>query len=109
MKVKTVLDLDRFRSGGSRVFAGRDRGIRVREAMKLDEIDREPEAEVEVIVPTDVFSVNSSFFLGLFGPSIRSLGAERFREVYQFSGRPITRVLEAGIQEASATDSPFPR
>lgn len=109
MKTRTRLDLNEFRSGGSRVFAGRERGSKVREVMKLDELDQAPGSEVEVVVPDDVFSVNSSFFLGLFGPSIRALGPERFRQVYSFTGRPITRVMEAGIQEASATESPFGR
>ncbi|MBA3342484.1 MAG: DUF4325 domain-containing protein [Gemmatimonadaceae bacterium] len=102
----TVFDLNTYRSAGSRVFAGRDRGREVRIKAMLDDMDIEP-GEVEVSVPADVFSVNSSFFLGLFGPSIRSLGGPGFRAKYRFVGRDISRVVNDGIEEALNTSSPL--
>lgn len=105
--MRTVrVDLGEHRSGGSRVFAGRDRGSNVRNQNKLDKLDKEGKV-VEVFVPEDVFSINSSFFLGMFGPSIRQLGEEEFRRRYRFVGKDITRVKEAGIREALRTESPL--
>ncbi len=101
-----VIDLARFRSPEVRVFAGRERGEAVRQEARLDDLDSSGEM-VEVKIPEDVFSVNSSFFLAMFGPSIRTLGAQEFRRRYQFSGRDVTRVMEAAINEATQTTSPL--
>lgn len=100
------IDLDSYRSKSSRVFAGRSRGEAVRTAAKLDEEDRSAET-VEVRIPEDTFSVNSSFFLGMFGESIRTLGEEKFKEKYHFVGKEISRVLEDGVKEALRTSSPL--
>jgi len=101
-----VIDLGVYRSPESRVYAGRARGEQVRKATKLDDIDQ-TQRSVHVIVPADVFSINTSFFLGMFGPSIRALGAELFRRKYVFEGKSISRVYEAAIREALTTDSPL--
>lgn len=101
------IDLSTYRSVGSRVFAGRDRGDFVRQRECLAEMDRDldPELTVQVVVPGDTISVNSSFFLGLFGDSIRALGEEGFRRRFIFTGHPIGRVYESGIREALTTVS----
>lgn len=104
---KVKIDLDNYRSGGSQVFAGRDRGQKVREAAHLDEIDRDPGIEVDVIVPDDIFSINSSFFLGMFGPSIRAMGGDAFRRRFHFVGEDLKEIVESGIREAESTTSPI--
>ncbi|MGH8546153.1 MAG: hypothetical protein ACREX3_21530, partial [Gammaproteobacteria bacterium] len=104
-KPVTVVDLSAYRSSGVRVFAGRERGKKVRTAAALDRLDHQPDS-VEVRIPDDVFSVNSSFFLGMFGRSIRTLGEDRFREKYEFVGKDIARVIEDGIKEALRSKSP---
>lgn len=101
------LDLAAYRSPEVRVFAGRERGQRVREAAQLDKLERKY-ATIEVHIPEDVYSVNSSFFLGMFGDSIRELGEAAFREKYRFTGKSIDRVLEDGISEALRKRSPLP-
>lgn len=103
-----AIDLDDYRSKSSRVFAGRHRGEEVRKTARLNDEDKAEDA-VEVVIPMDTFSVNSSFFLGMFGDSIRALGEERFREKYHFKGKNISRVLEDGIREALRTGSPLER
>lgn len=107
MMTTVTIDLDDYRTPGVRVFAGRDRGNAVRLEVKLEELDMDPDVEVEVHVPEDISSVNTSFFLGLFGDSIRQIGPGRFREKYRFTGKRLGSVYEAGIREASSTDSPF--
>ena len=101
-----IVDLAAFRTSGVRVFAGRDRGRKVREAAALDKLDRET-INVRVSVPQDVFSVNTSFFLGMFGKSIRELGEDKFREKYEFVGKPIDEVVDEGIEEALRSKSPL--
>ena len=106
MPINRELDFERFRSPGVRVYAGRDRGRDVRRSADLDSLDRD-ETMVIVQIPDDTYSVNSSFFLGLFGPSIRKLGEEHFRAKYHFHGRDISRTIEACIAEALNTSSPI--
>ena len=101
-----TIDLNDYRSAGSRVFAGRDRGRKVREAARLDDHDKKRDV-IEVRVPEDVFSINSSFFLGMFGPSIRTLGEDGFQKRYKFTGKDIGRVIRDGIDEALRTGSPL--
>jgi hypothetical protein len=100
------IDLARFNSPGIRVYAGRPRGEAARSEAGLDEADTKGEM-VEVRVPPDLFSINSSFFLGMFGDSIRNLGEEEFRRRYTFVGPDIRMVIEDSIREAVNTGSPF--
>lgn len=93
------IDLDQYRSHGTHVFSGRERGEAVREAAELDQLDSEEEP-VSIVIPNDTFSVTSSFFLGMFGDSIRRLGEEQFREHYRFDGPIMDAVVEDGIAEA---------
>lgn len=106
MSDQPSVDLAAFRSAGVRVFAGRDRGREVRRAADLESLDS-TSAGVRVLVPLDTISVNSSFFLGLFGPSIRKLGADGFCEHYRFEGREIRRTIEACVEEALNPSSPL--
>jgi hypothetical protein len=94
-----VIDLDDFRSPGVRVFAGRDRGTLVRRDAKLNQLDRTDDPVV-VCVPDDTFSISSSFFLALFGESIRRHGAEGFLRKYLFVGADISETVNRGIQAA---------
>lgn len=101
-----VINLDEYRSNGSKVFAGRERGKLARQRAGLDQIDQ-TDTTVLVRVPEDIYSVNSSFFLGMFGPSIRRLGGEEFRRRFSFEGKDISRVIEDGIKEALRSKAPL--
>jgi hypothetical protein len=101
-----VIDLNAYRTPGVRVFAGRDRGKEVRAAAGLNELDRSDEL-VEIRVPEDIFSVNSSFFLGMFGDSIRALGDSEFRRRFRFVGGKLDELIEDGIREALHSKSPL--
>ena len=100
------ISLNDYRSRGGKVFAGRERGEKVRHAAQLSSLD-EQDVSVTVVVPEDIFSVNSSFFLGMFGESVRRLGEEGFRAHYRFEGKDISDTVEDGIREAIATASPL--
>jgi len=62
---------------------------------------------IDVFIPEDTLAVTSSFFLGLFGPSVRRLGEEGFRNVFKFSGATFALALDEGIRQALADDSPL--
>lgn len=75
-----------FKDMGMPVFTGRKRGKLAREKLKLAQLDVAPET-VEVRIPEETYTVSNSYFLGLFGPSVRTLGGrEGFLKHYQFHG-----------------------
>ena len=83
-----------------KVFSGRDVGEEFRKKKNLDELDKASEP-TEIVVPKGVYSINASFFLGMFGPSVRSLGEQKFRSQYKFLCEPvINKNIEDGISRA---------
>jgi hypothetical protein len=101
------IELAKYTDRDAGVLAGRGRGEAVRKAEKLSEIDSDAAARVEVVIPEHVFSVNSSFFLGMFTLSIRRLGPDEFRRRYLFSGPNAKAIVEDGIRKAMLTASPL--
>lgn len=91
-----------FAAFGGPVFVGRDKGIAARQKASLDEIDKKADAIVVVKIPDDTYSVNSSFFLGLFGKSIRKAGSrEAFLKKFHFQMPDIlSETVESGIERA---------
>jgi hypothetical protein len=66
------------------VYTGRDRGERLRTQFKLDSLDTQ-EGVVEVVIPEEAYTISSSFFLGMFGPSVLRAGSkDRFYSQYKF-------------------------
>ena len=66
------------------VYTGRDRGERLRIQLNIDALDR-TDTIVNVLIPIETYSMSSSFFLGLFGPSIVKLGSkDLFLQKYRF-------------------------
>lgn len=73
------------------VYTGRERGVRLRAELRLDDIDRS-DAIVEVSIPDDTYTVTSSFFLGLFGPSVIRAGSkDAFYERFHFKSPAFLR------------------
>lgn len=67
------------------VYTGRDRGESLRIKLRIEEFDNDSEV-VEILIPASTYTVSSSFFLGLFGPSVRKLGSvNKFWEKYKLS------------------------
>lgn len=67
------------------VLSGRELGYEIREKMKFDkkDIDRE---KYNIIFPENIISISTSFFLALFGESVRTLKTkEEFLNKYKFS------------------------
>lgn len=55
------IDLQQYRVQNSKILFGRDFGAQVRNKLKLDEIDNTGE-QVTIIIPNDIWSLNSSYF-----------------------------------------------
>lgn len=87
-------------STAAKVFSGRERGKYWRQKFALDQLDRE-DTQVIVSIPEDILSINLSFFLSLFGESVRSLGKEEFAHKYQFKcNTSLMPLIEQGIEQA---------
>lgn len=101
------INLSKYRGSNSRVLSGREQGKDVRRKLNLDEIDYKRES-VMIIIPEDTLSLNTSFFLGLFGASVRTLGEDEFRKVYQFECKDIIRrSIDDGIIRALKNSNPL--
>ena len=102
-----IIDLNEARSSQeAKVFSGRQRGKHWRREFDLDRLDIENK-NVVVKIPADVFSVNMSFFLGLFGESVRTLGIQGFWVKYTFECDPvlmpsIRQGVDRALKESSA-------
>lgn len=99
------INLNKYKNANSKVLSGRKEGKNVRDRLSLDTIDNTLEV-VKVIFPEDIISLNSSFFLGLFGPSVRQLGKEKFEEKYKFEcPQFIVNSINDGIERALKTSN----
>ncbi len=103
------IDLGEARtSADSKVFSGRERGLAARLKFALDRFDKEGR-EVIVAIPRDTYSMNLSFFLGMFGDSVRALGADVFRKRYHFDADPVLlQSIGEGIVRALKESSVLP-
>jgi hypothetical protein len=75
-----------FAKLGGPVYVGRPNGEKARERLDIDKLDR-VDTPINVIIPDGTYSVTSSYFLGLFGPSVVHFGSEgAFFAHYVFHG-----------------------
>lgn len=94
--MKTI-DLSKHQGRTYKVLSGVTLGEDVRKVLKLDSFDKNDE-KIIFSVPDSVYSLNSSFFAGLFQKSLRVLGERNFREKYQFKCNDTIRAnIEDGI------------
>ena len=93
---------------GGPVFVGRANGAAVRERLKLDSLDTSDEP-VRVSIPEGTYSVNSSFFLGMFGPSISHFGSrDAFLVHYNFQApEHVRNSLEDLIDRTLSSQGPL--
>lgn len=94
--IKTTIDLQYFTRNN--ILMGQENGKYVRMVCGLDELDPTTHV-ITVLIPTEILSVNSSFFIGMFGESIKRLGELTFSAKYEFVGKDIRAVIADAIQE----------
>ena len=106
--MERLINLETYSTPGVGVIAGRERGEFARAQERLDEVDRDAELTARVKIPDWVFSVNSSFALGLFSRSVKALGPEAFRRKYRFEGPNAVAVQEDCIRKAMLSTFALP-
>lgn len=106
LEINKTIRLDKIKGNEKKILSGRPNGEAERKTLKIDELDN-TEFSYKIYVPDTVYSLNSSFFGGLFDESLKKLGEEKFREKYVFDcSEAIMKNVEDGIFAALHT-SPF--
>lgn len=77
------IDLQDYRTIGSRVFTGRDRGKEVRTASKIDELESQFD-RIYITVPKDIGSINPSFLEEFLYNVVSKLGKDEFTHKFTF-------------------------
>ena len=98
-----TIDLGKYKNPKSSLFTGRPQGESARKELNLDSRDQN-EDKILVKIPPGTSSINPSFFLGLFFPSIKNLGLKKFEEKYTFviedDNPTIRTILISHIEDA---------
>ncbi|MCI8498930.1 MAG: hypothetical protein HFG33_06040 [Bacilli bacterium] len=93
-----------------KIFAisGRDLGFKQRKYHKLDELEENNDI-IEVKIADNIIFLSSSFFLGMFGDSVRKCGSkEKFKEKFIFkTNGQIESNIEDGINDALKNINPL--
>ncbi|MDU0460205.1 MAG: hypothetical protein RW306_15875 [Geobacteraceae bacterium] len=98
-----IIDIN-FADFGGPIYVGRTKGGGVRKKYKLNELDSS-DVKVNVFIPDNTVSINSSFFLAMFGDSIRAAGGrEEFLSKFTFTSpdhlwESIERDISRALQE----------
>lgn len=92
--------ISKYRADGAKIFTGRDNGIKARDELNLNHYDKQ-NVIIRILVPSDTWGINPSFFGGLFESSIKELGGG-FRNKYIFcypNGDKISDSLNRDIED----------
>lgn len=76
------IKIAKYRANGAKIFTGRDNGVKARREFNLNCMDEE-QGDIRVLIPTDTWGINPSFFGGMFESSIRKFGKD-FLGKYNF-------------------------
>lgn len=79
----TTINLQDYRTVGSKVFTGRDRGIQVRTLSKIDLLADQADT-VSIIIPEDIRSINPSFLEEFLFNVVTKLGETSFKQKFSF-------------------------
>lgn len=109
-----VINLEIFRTPGSKVFTGRDRGIEVRNQSKIDEIESTTDDAITIIIPEDIRSINPSFLEEFLSNVVKKLGKEKFYKRIKFQNKSeryqsFNSDLEEAIESILKSDNSLTR
>lgn len=85
--------LAKYLAPGSKVLSGRPEGELARKELKLNELDINSEVYY-FIIPNNLRTFGTSFFLGLLSQSIKDLGRDAFNKKYKFVTENMTDIDE---------------
>lgn len=94
----SIINLQDHRTPGSRVFTGRDRGIQVRNASRIDELEAESE-EIVIQIPADIGSINPSFLEEFLLHVVLKLQQDNFFKKFRFENKGRYKI-NTDLQEA---------
>lgn len=95
------INLQGYRAAGSKIYSGRDIGKKARKELDLNNKDSDQQ-QYKVVVPSDTYSINGSFFGGLFSDSVIKLGESEFRGKYEFvyeDDKHLNEILSGDIED----------
>ena len=93
------INLERYRTEGSKVFTTRPRGIEVREKSNINILETQ-HSRIDIIVPESISSVNPSFLEEFLHDVVVKLGETGFHNKFHFINEGhynIQSDLEEGI------------
>jgi len=96
--MSNIINLQDYRTQGSKVFTGRDRGISVRNDSKIDSIENNYDA-VTIIIPDDIGSINPSFLEEFLFNVVIKLQEETFFKKFIFINNGRYKI-ESDLHEA---------
>lgn len=96
---KKTIDFETHRTKGSKVFTGRERGISVRKNSNIDTLSNEFE-HIEIIIPTDIMSVNPSFLEEFLTNVVKALGKDKFYSKFKFISESKRYNIALDLEEA---------
>lgn len=102
MTIKVIDLIDKDNKNKKHIgISGRELGKLQRTRLHLDEEDKN-EQVIEVYVENNIIVISSSYFLGMFGKSVRYFGArEKFLNKYKFDcNQKAMKYIEDGILQA---------
>lgn len=82
------------------VISGREVGQKQRKILKLDQRDEDGNDYI-MIFPENIVAIATSFFLGVFGKSVRKLGRDKFTLKYEFQcSETVRKNIIDGVYDA---------
>ena len=78
-----IIDLSNYLKDKRLILSGEESGSSIRQMLDLDSIDKTNKSVI-IKIPDNIFCMTTSFFIGLFGPSVIKLGKYRFNYKYKF-------------------------
>lgn len=99
METKIVIDLEKYRTKGSKVFTGRERGQNIRFESNIDKLVEQYEI-VEISIPENVMSVNPSFLEEFLYNVVKKFGNLEFYKKIKFISESKRYNIENDLNEA---------
>jgi hypothetical protein len=97
--METIIDLEKYRTKGSKVFTGRDRGITVRNESRIDELSKDSD-KIIIKIPIDVMSINPSFLEEFLSNVVLSNGKLGFYDKFNFESESTRYSISLDLEEA---------